>query len=121
MALSAARDALRAVLEESRRLGFLGPGPVNPHIEGARALASLVGPPPGRILDLGAGGGVPGLVLATEWPDADLTLLDASERRTSFLRAASERLGVASRVTVVEGRAEDLARSPALREQFTLV
>jgi 16S rRNA (guanine527-N7)-methyltransferase len=118
---SAVGEALRAVLEESRALGFLGPGPVEAHVEGARALADVVGMPDGRVLDLGSGGGVPGLVLALEWAGAEITLLDASARRTAFLRAAAGRLGLDKRVDVVVGRAEDLARSPELRERFSLV
>ena len=58
------------VLEESRARGLLGPGPVDGQIGHARTLAELIGTPPRSFLDLGSGGGIPGLVLAEAWPDA---------------------------------------------------
>jgi 16S rRNA (guanine527-N7)-methyltransferase len=118
------RSALAEVFETARRLGFLGPGPAADQITHARAFAAIleavaIGPAP--FLDLGSGGGVPGLVLAALWPEYSGTLLDSSERRTAFLRRTVLSLGWASRVTVVEGRAESLAHDPALRAMFPLV
>ena len=112
---------LRAILEEGRALGFLGPGPVESHLAGAVALAALVGGAEGPVLDLGAGAGVPGLVLARLWSTVDVTLLDASARRCAFLRRAADTLGLSNRVHVAEGRAESLARSPALAGHFGTV
>jgi 16S rRNA (guanine527-N7)-methyltransferase len=117
-----ADEALVGVLERSRDLGFLGPGAVEPHIEHARRFsAALIGPPPARALDLGSGGGLPGLVLVQAWPTTTWCLLDASQRRTAFLLDAVDELGVADRVAVVRGRAEELAHDPALRGQFDVV
>jgi 16S rRNA (guanine527-N7)-methyltransferase len=109
------------VLERSRALGFLGPGPVAAHVEHSLAIADLIGDPPSSFLDLGSGGGVPGLVLALRWERASGVLLDAMERRTTFLREAVADLGLEHRVSVVEGRAEMLAREPSLRGAFPLV
>ena len=64
-------------------------------------------PTPARWLDLGSGGGLPGLVLAQHWPDTPAVLLDASERRTAFLSEAVLELGWADRVHVVRARAEE--------------
>src|SRR4051812_34590597 len=54
-------------LEEARTAGFLGPGPVEPHIRHAQGFAAAVvaalGREPANFADLGSGGGVPGLVL----------------------------------------------------------
>lgn len=108
------------VLEGARRLGFLGPEPVDRHVEHAHRLATRVAAP-ARMLDLGSGAGVPGLVLALDWPDAIVVLLDSSARRTTFCREAVSRLGIADRVSVVRERAEDAGRLPALRERFDLV
>src|SRR4051794_36896370 len=85
---------LVAVLEESRRLGFLGPGPVDVHI--AHALAFTAGRPEAtRAVDLGSGGGVPGLVLAQlAWPQCRWVLVDSMVRRCAFLREAVEDLGL---------------------------
>jgi 16S rRNA (guanine527-N7)-methyltransferase len=107
-------DGLPAVLERARGLGFLGPGEPSTHLEHARAFVLAWGrlepAPPERACDLGAGGGVPGLALAAAWPTTPIVLLDGSARRCAFLRDAVELLGWTGRVSVAEGRAEDLAR-----------
>jgi 16S rRNA (guanine527-N7)-methyltransferase len=72
-------------------------------------------------LDLGSGGGVPGLVLAHRWADSRWILLDSSERRTAFLEESVARLGWAERVTVVRARAEEAGRDPQLRASVDLV
>ncbi|MGH2780757.1 MAG: 16S rRNA (guanine(527)-N(7))-methyltransferase RsmG [Acidimicrobiia bacterium] len=108
------------VLEEARARGLLGPGPVESHVDHARGLARLVGSAPTSFLDLGSGGGVPGLVLADEWPHAQGVLLESRGRRCSFLRGAVAQLEL-GRIAVACGRAEDLAREPALRASVELV
>ena len=114
--------ALIEILEEARDLGFLGPGAVVDHIDHAKAfLATLDGVPEGRSLDLGSGGGVPGLVLAQARPHSEWVLLDASARRTAFLVRAVTALGLAPRVQVMTGRAEELARREDHRASYALV
>ncbi|MGH9010738.1 MAG: RsmG family class I SAM-dependent methyltransferase [Acidimicrobiia bacterium] len=77
-------------------------------------------PERGRVLDLGSGGGLPGLVLATYRPELELILLEARQRPCRFLREAVSALDL-TQVTVVEARAEDAARRPNLRESFDAV
>lgn len=60
-----------------------------------------------RLLDLGSGGGLPGVVIAAARPDLEVHLLDATRKKTDFLTAASAELGLP--ITVHHGRAEDLA------------
>ena len=113
--------ALLAVLEESRARGFLGPGPIEPHVERALAALPLI---PGGVrtgLDLGSGGGLPGLPLALARPDIAWVLLDGSTTRCGFLREAIEQLELADRVAVVEARAETAGRDPAHRGAFDVV
>ena len=113
--------ALVRVLERSRELGFLGPGDVTFHVEHAMGFVEHV-PPSRRVLDLGSGGGVPGLVLLRACPDLEqLVLLDAMERRGAFLRWALGELGASSAVRVVVERAELAARRSDLRARFDLV
>jgi 16S rRNA (guanine527-N7)-methyltransferase len=114
-------ERLVAVLDTARERGHLGPGPVATHVAHSAALARLIGDEPGPFLDLGSGGGVPGLVLAEAWPDVRGVLLDASERKCRFLRGALDELELAARVSVQCGRAEELARVSELREAFSLV
>lgn len=113
--------ALRTVLEQSRSHGFLGPGPVEAQLEHSAELGRLIGPFREEFLDLGSGGGLPGLVLANLWPTARAVLLDSQRRRCAFLQSAVEILGLAERVDVRWGRAERLARDPGLRGRFDLV
>jgi|GEM_PF-154304 len=120
-------EPLWALLVEARDLGFLGPGPVDLHVGNAVGFAAAVdqaGPSvliPGRALDLGSGGGMPGLVLAACWPTCRLTLLDGNERRTAFLAKAVTVLELEERVVVVRSRAEELGRDPGHRAGYDLV
>jgi 16S rRNA (guanine527-N7)-methyltransferase len=114
-------DDLLDVLEEARRLGFLGPGPVDRHLAHASGFLAAAPRPPGVALDLGSGGGLPGLVLARAWPESEWVLLDANERRTAFLSRAATQLRLADRVVVVRIRAEEAGRRPEHRGRYDLV
>jgi 16S rRNA (guanine527-N7)-methyltransferase len=108
------------VLERAQGLGFLGPGPVARHLAHADGFAGAVAPPIDA-LDLGSGGGLPGLVLAVRWEDSRWVFLDANTRRTAVLESAVGELDLADRVTVVTDRAERAARVQGLRGAFDLV
>ncbi len=113
---------LDQVLADARRAGFLGPGPLEIQLRHAEGFAEIAreletGPRP-RVLDLGSGGGLPGLVVAQHWPEASLVLLDASARRTDFLCRAVERLGLQGRTEIICGRAEELGRDLRWRGEF---
>jgi 16S rRNA (guanine527-N7)-methyltransferase len=112
-------ESLEVVLDDARRIGLLGPDPVERHVLHGRAWLASLDPVP--FLDLGSGAGVPGLVVALAWPEVRGALLAGQVRRTAWLRTAVARLGLAARITVIEGRAEDLAHDPEFREQFPLV
>jgi 16S rRNA (guanine527-N7)-methyltransferase len=133
---------LISVLQEAQRLGFLGGASLEAHLthskEFALALdreracpsAGSLGPEedrlyetgrPGSFLDLGTGGGVPGLVLASIWELAEGFLLDSNVRKTAFLGAALQQLGWAPRVSVLRSRAESAGRDPKLRGAFDVV
>lgn len=47
-----------------------------------------------RVLDLGAGGGFVGIALKIAWPEAEVTLMEAVERKFRFLSAAAARVGL---------------------------
>lgn len=111
---------LLEVLQRSRDAGLLGPGPVGDHVRLAQPFLDLL-PASGRVLDLGSGGGVPGLVVGVARPALELVLLDASRRRCRVLRSAVADLGLSSRVEVLESRAETAARSISLRHSFEAV
>ncbi len=74
-------------------------------------------PESGSLIDVGTGAGFPGLPLAMALPRVQVTLLDAQQKRLTFLQAVVEELGL-SNVALVHARAEDGARQKELREQF---
>ena len=67
-----------------------------------------------RLVDVGSGGGVPGLVLAIARPDAKVVLLEATKKKAAFLQEAVTALGLAN-VKVMAERAEAAGRGE-LRE-----
>lgn len=68
-------------------------------------------------LDIGTGGGLPGLVLAILYPALRFTLLDARGKKIAAVRGFIEALALAN-VEAVVGRAEALAWEAAWRAQF---
>ncbi len=60
---------------------------------------------PLRVIDVGAGAGLPGIPLAVARPDARVTLLDATAKKCDFMRACVRELGLEN-VEVVNTRAE---------------
>jgi 16S rRNA (guanine527-N7)-methyltransferase len=110
---------LDRVLADAQRIGLLGPEPIERHFAHARTWASALDA--ASFLDLGSGAGVPGLILATEWPAVTAVLLDGQTKRAAWLRAAVARLDIGRRVQVVEGRAEDLAHETEHREAYPIV
>jgi 16S rRNA (guanine527-N7)-methyltransferase len=109
---------LLAQLSQARALGFLGPGPVEAHVDHAEAFLVALAGTVGTVVDLGSGGGVPGLVIGVARPDLRLVLLEVRARRCRFLEEAVRALALDAEV--VEGRAEELGRS-ALRGQADAV
>jgi 16S rRNA (guanine527-N7)-methyltransferase len=108
-------DAYAALLAEwQERMNLVGPSTL-PHIwerhfaDSAQLLA-LAGT--GRSwLDIGAGAGFPGLVLATLDPDARFTLVESIAKKCRFLTEVVIALGLDSRVTVENRRIETLPRA----------
>jgi 16S rRNA (guanine527-N7)-methyltransferase len=78
------------------------------HVEDALAVLPWLPERAGlRVLDVGSGGGVPGIPLAIARPDAQFTLVDSNGKKTAFLSQAAIELGLAN-VHVVTSRVEAL-------------
>lgn len=67
-------------------------------------------------IDLGSGAGFPGLVFAIAMPTWNITLVDSTNKKCTFLKEAAKELGLTN-VTVINARAEELG----MRGQFDLV
>jgi 16S rRNA (guanine527-N7)-methyltransferase len=74
------------------------------HVEGSLAALSYVARFDGPIVDVGSGGGSPGIPLAAALPDREITLLESSARKAGFLERVA---GGFPNVEVVRGRAEE--------------
>jgi 16S rRNA (guanine527-N7)-methyltransferase len=75
---------------------------------------------PRRALDLGTGGGVPGILLAMARPEIAWTLVDSVRKKCDAVRRFAAELGLEN-VDVVAERAEILGREGAHREHYDLV
>ncbi len=112
-------------LERAVNLDLLGTLPLREQIDHSlgfvRVVVWALGHQPASFLDLGSGGGLPGLILGACWPEADGVLLDASERRTEFLRGEVDGWEGGEQLRVVRRRAEEAAQDEALRGSFEAV
>lgn len=74
--------------------------------------------PPLRLIDVGTGGGFPGLALAIALPDAQITLVDSVGRKVEAVRAMTTALGLEDRVTLRCERIERTGHNTACRGRF---
>ena len=68
-----------------------------------------------RLVDVGSGGGLPGLPLKLARPELEMTLIEADRAKAAFLVHAAARLGLRG-IEVLAVRAEDAGRDPRHRE-----
>jgi 16S rRNA (guanine527-N7)-methyltransferase len=73
-----------------------------------------------RVMDVGAGAGLPGLALKLVYPEIELAMVESVAKKTAFLDHIVEKLELEG-VTVRTGRSEDLARENGFRDAFDLV
>ncbi len=119
------RRFVERLLRENRRVNLLSPraaAEIWPaHVCDSLTLLSLVrASRPTRLLDLGTGGGLPGVPLACADALLYVTLLDATRKKVEALQRICDELGFQNVATVC-GRAETLAHDPTYRESFDVV
>jgi len=91
--------------------GVIGPREIDRlwdrHLLNSAVLSERI-PDGARVIDVGSGGGFPGVPVAIVRPDVDMVLLEPMTRRIDWLYEVVDRLGLRN-VTVVRGRAEERA------------
>jgi len=111
---------IRAQLVELARLISEWPGlvsrPAGELIEDSLVLLDHLGQAIG-IVDVGSGGGLPGLPLKIARPGLSVTLVEADQAKAAFLVRACAALGLGD-VHVLARRAEDVGQDPLYRESF---
>lgn len=70
-----------------------------------------------KVIDVGTGGGFPGIPLKIIKDDLNVTLLDSLNKRITFLNEVINNIGLQN-IVAVHGRAEELSRKSEYREQF---
>lgn len=110
-AIEQAEGFARILVGAAVERGLLGPREVDRiwdrHLINCAVVAELI-PERARVIDVGSGAGLPGIVLGIVRPDIRMTLLEPLLRRTNFLDECVRELGL-THVDVVRGRAEDYA------------
>lgn len=90
------------------------------HLDELARLLAQADPAPGaRVVDIGAGGGAPGLVMAILRPDLRVDLVESDRRKAGFLLHAAA-VCACPGVTVIGRRAEEVGRDPAHRAAYDL-
>ena len=86
------------------------------HVGDALTLLPFLPRGPHRLVDVGSGGGVPGIPLAIVRPDVTVMLVESTQKKAAFLKSAAETLGLTN-LSVSSMRAEDVGHSNS-RETF---
>ncbi|MGD8453237.1 MAG: 16S rRNA (guanine(527)-N(7))-methyltransferase RsmG [Phycisphaerae bacterium] len=91
------------------------------HVCDSLALLPLIAESkPGRLLDLGSGGGLPGVPIACVCGDVEVTLVDATRKKVTAVERIVRGVGLEN-VRLAWGRAETLAHEPGHREVYDAV
>jgi 16S rRNA (guanine527-N7)-methyltransferase len=114
-------EPLLATLREGQRIGVIGPLAVEDAVEHSMRFVDAIAGDAASVIDLGSGGGLPGLVIGWCRPDLRVTLVDRRSKRTDFLRRAVQRLRLDRRVTVITADVQDLGHQVAHTNAYDAV
>lgn len=117
----------------NRRINLVAPSTLsdfrNRHIEDCLQLVDLIEEPSGHWVDMGSGGGLPGIVLATAMRDKPVrfTFMESDQRKGAFLRAALREMGLTNstirteRIEAIEPMSADYISARALAAMPSLL
>lgn len=89
------------------------------HVVDSLAIARWIHPQAG-LLDVGSGGGFPGIPLKILMPSLSVTLIDSSRKKNSFQRHVIRKLGLVD-IAARQSRIEDLASDPDCQHAFSII
>jgi 16S rRNA (guanine527-N7)-methyltransferase len=116
-------ERLQQSILKAQDWGFIG-GDLDQHLDHSLAFVDILqslglGELSG--VDLGSGGGLPGLIILSQMPETRLALVEVMGKRAAFLEQAIIELEFNSRAQVVRRRAEELAHDELFRERYSFV
>jgi 16S rRNA (guanine527-N7)-methyltransferase len=104
------REKLIDALGDAQRIGMLGDRPLDEVVEHSLGFVAALPSSCRTVIDLGSGGGDPGLVIAMACPDLEIMLVDRRAKRTDLLVRLVGRLGLRDQVQVLEADVEDVPK-----------
>lgn len=108
-------------LVSHRDVANLISGHILDSLAGAPFLARLLeGKTNPKVMDLGSGGGLPGIPLKICLPEIDLTLLESTKKKARFLETAVKDLGLVG-VSVVDRHSSELEKDPVHQGRYEVV
>jgi len=108
-----ARGYTKRLAADSETYGLLGPRELpriwSRHVINSALLAELV-PSGSKVVDVGSGAGLPGIPMAIAQPGAQFTLIEPMERRSNWMQAVVNDLGI-NNVRIIRARAEEVTET----------
>lgn len=123
LALERIKDYTKLLLEVNKSLNLTAVTEMEEvlykHWVDSLSLFSVIDPPQGgKFIDVGTGGGFPGVAVFIARPDLSVTLLDSTKKKLTFIESALEQLGL--KAQIVHARAEEAAGNACYREKYDL-
>lgn len=88
-------------------------------VKAGEEITSLLSDKGARLIDVGTGAGMPGIIIKIIFPDINMVLFDSLKKRLNFLDEVTAELGLKG-ISTLHGRAEDIGRDPKFRESFDI-
>ena len=109
---------LEPVLLAAQKIGALSGAPIEQIISHALWFSKAIPGSARRVIDLGSGAGVPGLIVALDRPELELVLVERRSGRTDSLTRSVIALNLGNRISVKCSEIDDLARDNKFFKQF---